>query len=351
MVKWIKYICLKIEEKYSVNCKTGLKVGSDCMWEKDGLPCICISGEALSQAVNGVLGFLKKPQYSVCLRVEEDSIFPIIMVHTNRGMEQYIGIYAKEKYCLQAKEVGRKYCDKNREGRVYLILEYHVNRTTKKFYNKEDYNKEELEPLKRELENEEFAEHYSREKYAFLIYLLTNIYIVEDRKRFHFVLDELMLFLQPDRMHEFLKVLLREGVSVKQADIVIEFLEKHIDFLLQLNKEAEEKGEWMSVFSTVFANCWGMNLSQVIAEYVTRNDRAEQEIALEKCVKMIFSSHKSALRRERLRNLRKEVGILREKYDEIYGDRLGLIEINMAKLEEVSAGRKNEKYGRKKKVS
>lgn len=326
MKEFIEYICTIIEEKYSVQMVNG----PICTQDRGGLPCICISGEMLSQALNGLLGFIKKPEYFSKLIAEDDVFFPVIMKKVNGKEKIYISINRRYVGLFESSEISREYCF-NTDNEYYIKLHYHENAKDKNVYLNNIKNLEE-----KVYETYEFLEHYSRNKYKFVVRILSKIRVLNNRKATHFAFYELMLFLSPVRMHGLLEKLLKDNqLSRDQAGVITDFLVKHTDFIIELGKEAENETINLEQFASAFLKIFHMDLSYMIAVHL------EEGQNIQELVKMLSDTLLTNLRKVSTRPIKNEVDMLKNMYGEEFKNKLNKIENNLKAMVDKNEKLKN----------
>lgn len=326
MKELINYICTVIEEKYNVQMVNG----PICTQGRDGLPCICISGEMLSQAVNSIFNFIRKPDFFSKLLIEDDVFFPVIMQNVNKEEKLYIGINRENKGLFKASEINRESCY-DKDNRYYIKLKHDPNMKEKKQYSKEIEKQEELVRT-----SYTFAEKYSKRKYKFVIKILSKIRIANNRKLTHFAFLELMLFLSPTRMHNLLKELLeKNNLSREQAGTIIEFLVKHTQFIIELSNAVKNEDISLQQFSLAFAKIFSMDMSHMIADHL------EKEKDIQDFVSMISTTLLTNLRGVSTSSIKIEVDMLRDLCGEEHKDDLEEIERSLEVIKNINTDRKN----------
>lgn len=326
MKEFIEYVCTIIEEKYSVQMVNG----PICTQERGGLPCICISGEMLSQALNGLLGFIKKPDYSAKLIAEDDVFFPVIMRKVNGKEEIYISINKKYRGLFKSSEISREECF-NTDNEYYIKLCHHENAKSKEIYSANIKNLEE-----KVRDTCEISDHFGNEKYKFIVRILSKVRILNNRKLIHFAFYELMLFLSPARMHKLLKELLAEDkLSREQAGVIIEFLMKHTDFIIELETKAQNEKINLEQFSSAFLEVFHMDISHMIAVYL------EEGQDIQKLVDMLSNTLLTNLRKSSTKLAKNELEILQNIYGKEFENDLNKIEDNLNVIVEKNKKLKN----------
>lgn len=284
MQQMVEYICMVVEEKYSVD----LKGNWVCTKDKN-LECICLSGEVLNQALSNLLLFFKEPiGCKIILKRFDNIMCPVVEIDG----KQYIGILKNDECLLNLNSIKRDACKRSRDDKFYIKL------TAQKM--EKDAYKLLLSLLETELEYQYANESScSRRKYRLLLHIIKRMRIIKNRKQLHDALMCLRCFIASGKTLGILnEYVCSVTITDEDKQKILGFAGQYIKFLRDLEEYVGTMR--VDVFAEIFEKNWNLDISLMLYDYVNENNYLD-------LVELIDNSLKENLQKTSLNKWKKNL--------------------------------------------